>query len=106
MIKDLLTNYICIKKLLKIYLIISKASSSKKEYIKFIKKQLMKNVEIKRIIRDYIKYLLKVSHDFVLNKQNYLTHKTFNNKTIFKMYFNEAIPQKVIYEIPSSDLGF
>ena len=59
----------------------------------------MKNVEIKRIIRDYIKYLLKVSHDFVLNKQNYLTHKTFNNKTIFKMYFNEAIPQKVIYEI-------
>ena len=99
LIKDVLTNYICIKKLLKIYLIISKASSSKKEYIRFIKKQLMKNVEIKRIISNYIKYLLKVSHDFVLNKQNYLTHKTFNNKKIFKVFFNETIPQKVIYEI-------
>ena len=99
LIKDILTNYICIKKLLKIYLIISKASSSKKEYIRFIKKHLMKNVEIKRIIKDYIKYLLKVSHDFLMNKQNYLTHKTFNNKKIFKMYFNETIPQKVIYEI-------
>ena len=99
LIKDPLTNYICIKKLLKIYLIISKASSSKKEYIKFIKKHIMKNIEIKRIISNYIKYLLKVSSDFVINEQNYLTHKTFNNKKIFKLFFNESIPQKVIYEI-------
>ena len=99
LIKDALTNYICIKKLLKIYLIISKASSSKKEYIRFIKKQLMKNVEIKKIINNYIKYLLKVSDDFLINKQNYLTHKTFNNKKIFKLFFSESIPHKVIYEI-------
>ena len=55
--------------------------------------------KLERIIKDYIKYLLKVSHDFLMNKQNYLTHKTFNNIKIFKMYFNETIPQKVIYEI-------
>ena len=98
-IKDVLTNYICIKKILKIYLIISKASSSKKEYIRFIKKHLMKNTEIKKIISNYMKYLLNVSNDFVLNKQNYFTHKTFNNKKLFKLYFNESIPQKIIYDI-------
>ena len=98
-IKDDLTNYICIKKLLKIYLIVSKANSSKKEYIRFVKKHVTKNVEIKRIINNYMKYLLKISEDFLLNKQNYFGHKTFNNKKIFKNFFNETIPNKIIYEI-------
>ena len=99
LIKDELTNYICIKKLLKLFLMVSKASSSKKEYIRFMKRNLIKNNEIKKIINNYIKYLLNINTDFSSNKQNHFTHKTFNNKNIFKMNFSDTIPQKIIYEI-------
>ena len=98
-ITDELTNYICIQKILKIYLIISSNNTNKKEYMLFIKKKLMKNTTIKKIIENYMKYLLKISNDFNTNKQYYLTHKTFNNKTFFKNYFNDNIPYKVIHKI-------
>ena len=78
---------------------VSKASSSKKEYIRFMKRNLIKNNEIKKIINNYIKYLLNINTDFSSNKQNHFTHKTFNNKNIFKMNFSDTIPQKIIYEI-------
>ena len=98
-ITDELTNFICIQKILKIFLIISKTNSSKKEFMRFIKKILLKNTTIKKIIENYIKYLLRISKDFVNNKQYYFTHKTFNNKTLFKNYFNDNIPFKVVYKI-------
>ena len=98
-INDELTNYICIQKILKIYLIMSKNSSLNKEFMRFIKKFLMKNTMIKKIIENYMKYLLKISNDFTTNKQYYLTHKTFNSKAFFKIYFNDNIPFKVIHKI-------
>ena len=98
-ITDELTNIICIQKILKIYLIISKVNTSKKEFMRFIKKYLMKNITIKKIIENYMKYLLKISNDFINNKQYYLTHKTFNNKAFFQNYFKENIPSKVVHKI-------
>ena len=98
-ITDELTNFICIQKILKIYLIISSNNSSKKEFMRFIKKNLMKNTTIKKIIENFMKYLLKISNDFTINKQYYLTHKSFNNKTFFKNYFNDNIPFKVVHKI-------
>ena len=98
-IKDELINYICIQKTLKIFLILSKIDTSKNEFMRAIKNILLKNATIKKIIEKYIKYLLKISKDFIDNKQYYLTHKTFNNKAIFTNFFNENIPYKVMYKI-------
>ena len=99
LIKDELINYVCIQKILKIFLIISKTCGLKKEFMRFIKKNLMKNSIIKKTVEKYMKYLLKISEDFNKNKQYYLTHKTFNNKDIFKNYFNENLNCKYIYKI-------
>ena len=100
MIQDELINYNCIQKILKIFLIISKKNGdTKKEFMRFIKKNLMKNTLIKKTVEKYMKYLLKISEDFNKNKQYYLTHKTFNNKDIFISFFDENIPFKVIYKI-------
>ena len=59
----------------------------------------MKNSKIKKIIENYMRYLLKIGEDYAKNKHYYFTYKTFNNKSIFVNYFNESIPFKVIHKI-------